>query len=65
MYKLSPREQEILDWVIKGLTNAEIAQNTGITVDTVKAHLKSIYKKLNVKNRVQALLYVVKNSTLK
>lgn len=62
--RLSPREKEILDYMLKGLTNAQIAQKAFITTETVKAHLKSIYKKLNVKNRIQAAILVIKNSTL-
>ena len=59
---LSPREQEIFDYMLEGLTNAQIAEKACVTIETVKAHLKSIYKKLNVKNRVQAILYILKNS---
>lgn len=60
MDKLSLREQEILDFMMQGLTNDEIAQIACITVETVKAHLKSIYRKLEVKNRIQAALYALK-----
>lgn len=62
--KLSEREQEILDYMLQGLTNAEIADRACIKTETVKAHLKSIYQKLNVKNRIQAAIYAIKNSTL-
>ena len=60
MDRLSYREKEILDLMIQGLTNAQIAQKAVITEETVKAHLKSIYRKLNVQNRIQAVLYVLK-----
>lgn len=60
MDKLSYREQEILDFMVQGLTNAQIAQKAFITEETVKAHLKSIYRKLNVQNRIQAVLYALK-----
>lgn len=51
---LSAREVEILDWVRVGKTNSEIASILGISVYTVKNHLRSIFKKLDVYNRTQA-----------
>ena len=45
---LSPREHEVVQYMCKGLTNDEIAKATNIKTSTVKAHLKSVYKKLNV-----------------
>lgn len=49
--KLTPREQEILDLVIKGLSNQEIANELFITVATTKSHIQNIFKKLDVTNR--------------
>ena len=51
---LTKREQEVIDLVIKGLTNEEISKELEITSHTIKAHLISIYSKLKAKNRVQA-----------
>ena len=51
---LSPREVEILDWVRVGKTNSEIASILGISIYTVKNHLRNIFKKLDVYNRTQA-----------
>lgn len=51
---LSPREMEILEYVTKGLINKEIARELGISQQTVKNHMTSILKKLNVKDRTQA-----------
>lgn len=56
---LSPREHEVVQYMCKGLTNDEIAKEINIKTSTVKAHLKSVYKKLNVKNRVEAILYII------
>jgi len=53
---MSQKEQEVVSYLIKGLSNGEIAENCGISVNTVKTHLKNIYKKLGVKNRTQATL---------
>jgi len=47
-YPLSPREKDVLNEVIKGHSYKVIANNLGITYDTVRAHIKQIYKKLQV-----------------
>lgn len=51
---LSPREMEILEHVTFGMINKEIANKLGISQQTVKNHMTSILKKLNVKDRTQA-----------
>ena len=51
---LSPREMEILEFVTHGLSNKEIAIQLGISQQTVKNHMTSILKKLNVEDRTQA-----------
>lgn len=53
---LSPREMEILEHVTHGMINKEIAKKLGISQQTVKNHMTSILKKLNVKDRTQAAL---------
>jgi two-component system NarL family response regulator len=55
--ELSPRESEILKLVARGATNGEIAAQLFISETTVKAHLRSILEKLQVKNRAQAVAY--------
>ena len=52
-FKLTPRQQEILASVVKGLSNREIALAIHVTEQTVKDHLHNIYTKLGVKNRTQ------------
>lgn len=52
---LSPREQEVLDLVIQGLNNKEIAQELFISEHTVKNHLTKIFQKLDVPDRSQAI----------
>lgn len=51
---LSPREMEILTYVTQGLSNKEIAHRLRISQQTVKNHMTSILKKLNVEDRTQA-----------
>jgi len=58
---LTPREQQILDLVVAGLSNADIAKKLYISTNTVKTHLSNIYDKINVPNRVQAILWASKN----
>lgn len=52
---LSSREREVLELLSKGLLYKEIASQLGITYETVKKHLKNIYQKLHVQNKIEAL----------
>ncbi len=52
---LTAREQELLAALSEGSTNMQIASELGISLNTVKFHLKNLYSKLNVKNRSQAV----------
>ncbi len=51
---LTGRELEILQCISTGATNKEISLKLFISVETVKSHVKNIYKKMGVKNRVEA-----------
>ena len=55
---LTEKEQEILPWIIKGLTNKEISEHFSRSERTIENHIASIYKKLNVHSRIEALLRV-------
>ena len=59
--KLSPREKEVLEALTAGLSNRGIAQKLYITEKTVKAHFSSIYRKLNVSTRSQAIIGAIKS----
>ncbi|MFD2614259.1 LuxR C-terminal-related transcriptional regulator [Paenibacillus gansuensis] len=52
---LTEQETKVLLLTADGLSNKEIALHLYITSETVKFHLKNVYRKMNVKNRVQAL----------
>lgn len=54
---LTEREKDVLLLVAKGKTNKEIAENLFVSLTTVKSYLYSIYKKLEIKNRAQAVLF--------
>lgn len=58
---LSPREMEILELVIQGMSNKEIAYCLGISHQTVKNHMTSILSKLGVADRTQATVYALRH----
>ena len=53
---LTPKEKEVLELLAKGATNQDIADKLCVRDVTVKTHLNSIFKKLKVSNRTQAVL---------
>ncbi len=59
--EFSKRETEVLDLLSAGMTNAEMAQVLGVTVDTVKFHLKKIYRKLGVARRQDVIPALERN----
>jgi LuxR family maltose regulon positive regulatory protein len=52
---LSSRERDIVDLIARGQSNKEIANTLGIGAETVKSHVKSIFMKLGVDKRAQAV----------
>ncbi|MDH4087366.1 MAG: LuxR family transcriptional regulator [Nitrospira sp.] len=58
---LSPREVTILNWIKNGKTNWEIAQITGVTERTIRFHVESIFSKLDVTSRTQAVAVAVQH----
>ena len=52
-YKLTPREKEILELLIKGLSYKEIAAKCFISIDTLFSHIRKTYTKLNVHSRAE------------
>lgn len=57
---LTPREQQIASGIAAGRTNRDIAARLGITEQTVKNHLTSIFEKVGVDNRLQLGLVLVR-----
>jgi LuxR family maltose regulon positive regulatory protein len=53
---LSERELEVLQLIAEGLTNREIASRLFLSLNTVKAHTRNVYGKLDVHNRTQAVV---------
>jgi DNA-binding NarL/FixJ family response regulator len=57
---LTDREKEVLYWLTQGASNQQISQQLYVTVATVKAHLTSVFEKLSVTSRTQAIVAAVK-----
>ncbi|MCW8345707.1 LuxR C-terminal-related transcriptional regulator [Vibrio sp. ZSDZ65] len=59
--KLTKREQQIIKLLGDGASNTQIADSLFVSENTVKAHLHNTFKKIKVKNRLQALLWAKNN----
>jgi LuxR family transcriptional regulator, positive regulator of biofilm formation len=56
---LTPREKEMLSFLVKGLRNDEIAEKLCVSSHTIKSHIYNLFKKLGVPNRVQAATWAI------
>ncbi len=54
-YSLSDREMEVTEMLAKGKSNQSIGESLHISINTVKSHIKNIYGKLGIKNRLQLM----------
>lgn len=54
--QLTPREKDVLGYLLQGLSNKEIASDLGLQLVTVKLHIRGICRKLDADNRTQAAL---------
>ncbi|MGE4313222.1 MAG: response regulator [Pseudobdellovibrionaceae bacterium] len=61
---LTAREHEVASCLVEGCSNKIIADRLGLQIVTVKLHVRSIFKKLNVKNRTQAALLLHESGLL-
>ncbi|HUV74678.1 MAG TPA: response regulator transcription factor [Anaerolineae bacterium] len=62
---LSTRETEILQYVVRGSSNKEIAHTLQISQQTVKNHISSILRKLDVKDRTEAAVYALRHGWMR
>jgi DNA-binding NarL/FixJ family response regulator len=62
--KLSRREHEALAYLVRGLSNREIAASLGISTNTVNKHVQQIFTKLGVRNRVEVVIRAFKLETM-
>jgi len=58
---LTARERQMADAIARGLSNKQIAEEFGISPETVKRHLASIYSKLAIPGRVALAIHVVRS----
>ncbi len=58
---LTRRERQIITFLSMGASNQQIAEQLFVSENTVKTHLHNIFKKIDVKNRVQALIWAKEN----
>jgi NarL family two-component system response regulator LiaR len=59
--ELTDREREVLNLVVQGQSNQQIAEALVISIATVKAHISSILSKLQVSSRAEAIAYAIKH----
>ena len=62
---LSDRQRDILEAMTRGLTNADVAKMLGITPDGVKFHITSLFAKLGVVNRAEAIALAIRKQIVK
>lgn len=61
---LTDRERHVLDHVVRGMSNKEIAKALAISHDTVKLHVRHILAKLNLTSRVEAAVFAVEQKMM-
>ena len=54
---LTAREAEVLALITQGLTNAEIVERTGLSINSIKSYIRSCYRKIDVTSRSRAVLW--------
>lgn len=62
--KLTPRERDILACIAKGQSNKQIARDLDVAESTVKIHVQSVLKKLQLNSRVQAAVFAVEHGAV-
>jgi NarL family two-component system response regulator LiaR len=58
---LTPRESEVVALIARGLSNQDIADRTYLSINSVKTYIRTAYRKMGVKTRPQAVLWLLRN----
>jgi DNA-binding NarL/FixJ family response regulator len=58
--ELTPREQQIVQAIVDGLSYKLVAERLGISLDTVRSHIRQIYRKLQVNSKAEVIAYSLK-----
>lgn len=62
--QLSARELEVLEWIVKGLTTNQIADQLNVSTHTINSHRKNMLKKLGLTSPVELIVYAVKSGLI-
>jgi DNA-binding CsgD family transcriptional regulator len=60
MKNISKREMEVMALVSESMTNEEIAQKLFLSAKTVKTHIRNLFEKTGIRNRVEAILLYIR-----
>jgi two-component system NarL family response regulator len=58
---LTEREREVLQWVVRGMTNKEIGSQLSLSPHTIKAHIRTILEKLHLRSRAEAAAWATRH----
>ena len=58
-FGITPREQEVIELIVAGYTNKDLARKLNISENTAKHHLTNVFNKLGVSNRLELVLYAI------
>jgi DNA-binding NarL/FixJ family response regulator len=61
VHALSPRQQQIVALLCRGMLNKEIAHELGLTTGTVKEYMQDIFRKVGARNRVELAVWATMN----
>lgn len=61
VHGLSQRESEMLTFLVRGLTNEEVASRSYLSINTVKTYIRTAYAKIGVRNRAEAVAWGIRN----
>jgi DNA-binding NarL/FixJ family response regulator len=62
-YELTPRERQVAELVCRGLTGSSIARHLNVRPETVKTHVRNIYRRVGVRSKVLMLLRFVREAS--